>query len=358
MNYQRWAVLGVLLIGIASIGAPSPSAARSSVPVIRDLTLGLSVEERPIRAVQIGHGARALWLIGATHGAPEANTARLVQALADYFRAHPDDVPSDVRLYLVPTLNPDGLALGTRQNAHVVDLNRNMDTSYDDCPENDWSATVQGAYGIVSETGGTAPETEREAHILRETVLGASAIIFYHADGGTVFPASCEHGPSLRLGEAYAAASGYRYTRYWESYMITGGMHDWAASLGIAAITPELTNGDDADVEQNLAAVQAILAQSSDLLPRPQPVRHANGVMMPAVLWRYWRSHGADAVLGPPLAEPHNTAGAILQRFARRQLVLEAYEPGDIPQLFSSSPKKHLSTSFLLHDGGSAFLMR
>jgi murein peptide amidase A len=34
--------------------------------------------------------------------------------------------PAGVDLWIVPVLNPDGVALGTRGNAHSVDLNRNF----------------------------------------------------------------------------------------------------------------------------------------------------------------------------------------------------------------------------------------
>ena len=68
---------------------------------------------QPIAAVKIGDGPRKLVLVGDTHGGPEANTFQLASQLADHFRANPAEVPPTVRLYIVPTLNPDGLALGT-----------------------------------------------------------------------------------------------------------------------------------------------------------------------------------------------------------------------------------------------------
>lgn len=295
-----------LLVGVAPV--PTPPAV--------EVTIGRSSQGRPINALRVGDGPRKFVLVGNTHGGPEANTANLVAQLADYFRAHPDEVPTAVRLYVIPTINPDGLALGTRFNGRGVDLNRNMDTSADMCPENDWRVHVQGAYGVESDTGGAYPESEVESQVVRDFLLDAAGAIFYHSAGGDVFPAFCDHGASIRLAQRYAGATGYRYDRYWPNYLITGGMHDWAGGLGIAAITPELSTGIDPDYAQNLAGVQAILRDADVLLPLPEDHVEA-GVLVPALIWRFWRAHGGSERFGPPLMRAEADGGGVQQVFER-----------------------------------------
>jgi predicted deacylase len=314
----------------------NPHIRSYAAPSVTELTLGVSGEGRPITALKIGAGTRKFALVGDTHGGPEANTYQLVAQLADYFRAHPEEVPPTVRLYIIPTLNPDGLAGGTRFNAAGVDLNRNMNTNYDACPENDWSNHVEGARGIESDTGGPYPDSEPESRLIRDFLLDASAVIFYHSDGGDVFPAFCEHAPSIALAQAYAAGTGYRYDRYWQNYNITGGMHDWAGSLGIAAITPELFNGIDSDYEQNLAGVQAILRQPEDLMPLPAD-HQEQGIAVPALIWRYWQAHGGVGQFGPPLAPAEIANGITRQYFARTLLELHP-DQADTAYLVQPAP--------------------
>jgi hypothetical protein len=293
--------------------------------------------------VKIGDGPRKLVLVGDTHGGPEANTFQLASQLADYFRTHPEAVPPAVRLYVIPTLNPDGLAGGTRFNASGVDLNRNMNTDLDTCPENDWAAHVQGARGIESDTGGPYPESEVESRLIRNFLLDASGVIFYHSDGGDVFPAFCEHTPSIALAQAYAASTGYRYDRFWPNYNITGGMHDWAGSLGIAAITSELFNGIDLDYEQNLAGVQAILRQAEALLPPPED-HQEQGILVPALIWRYWQAHGGREQFGPPLA-PAEHAGPISRQFFERAVLEVHPDQADTPFLIQPAALGRLAAT-------------
>ena len=292
------------------------------LPQFTEILLGYSGQGRPIMALRIGNGSRKLALIGGTHGLPEYNTTVLVEQLSAYFRANPQQVPASVRLYLVPNINPDGVVLGTRFNASTVDLNRNMNTNLDSCPENDWNITVQGARGLVSDTGGPYPDSEPESRIVRDFLLDASAVIFYHSNGGDVFPAFCEHDPSIALAQAYAQVSGYRYDRYWPNYNITGGMNDWAGSLGIAAIVPELFTGTEPDYDENLRAVQAILAQP-EMLPMPETHTEA-GFPVDALIWRYWKSHGGEELFGSPLEAPQHIGATVRQSFQNGVLELRA----------------------------------
>lgn len=99
------------------LGGPAPPP-----PFIhRVLLLGHSVRGRPIRALVIGdRGAAAITLVfGCIHGNETAGMA-VTDRLS---RWRP---PVGVALWIVRDLNPDGVAAGTRQNAHLVDLNRNF----------------------------------------------------------------------------------------------------------------------------------------------------------------------------------------------------------------------------------------
>lgn len=331
---------------------PVAAAGEYAETPIRELTLGVSAQGRPITAVQIGVGSRKLVIVGDTHGGPEANTHELTVQLIEHFRANADQVPPPTRLYLIPTINPDGLALDTRFDAAGVDLNRNMNTNHDACPENDWSPTVFGAYGIVSDTGGPFPDSQHETRLIRDFLLDASGAIFLHSNAGLVFPAFCEHAPSIALAQAYAEASGYAYSRTWEAYKITGGMHDWAGSMGIAAITPELISGVDSEFPQNLAGVQAVLEQAAVLLPLPED-QIAADIRVPAVIWRYWKSHGGEDMFGLPLETARRTEHGLVQTFTRARLELDE-DRADTPFLVQPAPLGTQSAAARSYGGDDA----
>jgi hypothetical protein len=325
-------LLAVLLPGgLLAPAAAGPHLALPPGQVLAELQLGVSLQGRPINALRIGYGPRKLVLVGNTHGGPEANTFRLVGQLMEHYRARPELIPPTVRVYFIPTLNPDGLANATRFNANGVDLNRNMNTKLDACPENDWSPTVQGAYGLIADTGGPYADSEVESRLIRAFLIDAAGAIFFHSNAGLVFPALCEHPPSIAMAEVFASASGYSYSRFWPFYQISGGMHDWAASLGMAAIIPELTTGDLPEFEQNLAGVQAVIEQAEAILPLPEN-RAEGGVPVPALIWRYWRMHGGAERFGLPLA-PARVEGDVVQQYFERALI--EWRPGlaDTPQL-------------------------
>jgi murein peptide amidase A len=108
----------VLLI-VAGVATGLAYGRAPELPALREL-IGRSVRGRPIYAYVLGPpGARPVVVVGSTHGDEPAGMA-IVTALR---RLEP---PIGVDLWLIPTINPDGVAAGTTGNAHGVDLNRNF----------------------------------------------------------------------------------------------------------------------------------------------------------------------------------------------------------------------------------------
>ena len=105
--------------------APTPAVAAPGIEpaktVIGSRTLGRSVQGRPIRAYRLGEekaGTRAV-VLGSMHGNEKAGMA-VVDSLRKGNPVH------DIDLWVVPTINPDGVAADDRHNARGVDLNRNF----------------------------------------------------------------------------------------------------------------------------------------------------------------------------------------------------------------------------------------
>jgi len=113
----RAAALAALALTACWLGAGPSSAASASERV----TIGHSVRGRPILATVSGDPAAAdrFLVVGCVHG-DETAGIRVARRLLTSAWA------GDAALWIVPSLNPDGVAAGTRGNAHGVDLNRNF----------------------------------------------------------------------------------------------------------------------------------------------------------------------------------------------------------------------------------------
>jgi protein MpaA len=107
------AVVVTVWVSLAALVGGSAAAAS------RVVLLGRSLDGRPIRAVEVGDptGTRVL-VVGCIHGNECAGVAIATRLERTS--------PRGVDLWIVPVLNPDGRAAGTRGNAHGVDLNRNF----------------------------------------------------------------------------------------------------------------------------------------------------------------------------------------------------------------------------------------
>ncbi len=183
--------------------------------------LGRSQGGRPIMAVRAGdpHGARVL-VVGCIHGT-ECAGVPVANALA---RLHPR-----LDLWIVPNLNPDGYAHGSRQNGRGVDLNAN------------WSSEWRGggrAWDVYYP--GPRPFSERETRLGRNLILRIRprVTIWFHQHMNLVWA----WGPSSAAGRIYAREAGMRfYHHHW----LHGTATNWQNHQlpGSASFTVELPAG-------------------------------------------------------------------------------------------------------------------
>ena len=270
------AVLGGALAWYATRGADVVpiEPVEVAAPSPRHAVIGSSVEGRTIDAYTYGDGATHLVFVGGVHGGYEWNSILLAYTLMDYLDGHPGFIPENVSVSVIPNANPDGVyrVIGTegrfviadvptgvslepgRFNAHAVDLNRNFDCK--------WQAT--STWKGEPTSAGVTPFSEPEARALRNFVLNdtPAAVVFLHSKAGAVYASECEDGilPTTRdVMNTYARAAGYRAIDVFDAYVVTGDAEGWLASVGIPAVTVELTTHETVEWERNLAGVEALL---------------------------------------------------------------------------------------------------
>ena len=137
----------------------------------REVELGTTVLGRPIGAFHFtppdyASAKPAAILFGAIHG-DEPLGVRCLGQLALELVARPPGRDT----WLIPALNIDGLAAGSKNNANDVDLNRNFSAK-------NWVADHKAGYNP-----GSAPESEPESAVLAALIkrTGATRLIALHS---------------------------------------------------------------------------------------------------------------------------------------------------------------------------------
>ncbi len=224
------------------------------------VTIGHSVEDRPIQVYRFGDGQRERLIIAGIHGGYEWNTIALAEELITHVQEHPEMIPKDVSLYILPNLNPDGEArshgVDGRANERGVDLNRNFPALW----QEDWPRSGCWDYGPI--TAGSHPASEPETLAVMSFLQGHNidALINYHSAALGIFAGGQPPDPaSLDLADSIAAVSDYPYPPIDTGCQFSGQLIDWASQEGVAAVDIELTNHTDTDFEQNLTILSTFL---------------------------------------------------------------------------------------------------
>ena len=224
---------------------------------------GYSVQGIPISYYAYGQGERRFLVVAGIHGGYEGNTTDLANQLVVHFADNPEAVPGDASLFIITSMNPDGVARGRnadgRANANGVDLNRNFPSlnwvaNWD--RDNCWNQrpTTGGPFG------GSEPETRAIMNLISAQHI--DALISYHSAALGVFPGGEPWEPaSERLAGALSDATGYPYPPIDIGCHYTGTLADWAVENGVmAAVDMELSNHRDAEFKRNLKAVQELMS--------------------------------------------------------------------------------------------------
>jgi len=285
-------VIGALIIGVGVyyyFNAPAVTAPVTEAPITATTTekvvqkpvdttktvLGTSVQKRDITAYHFGTGAKEVLFVGGIHGGYEWNTALVAYELMDYLTANPKTIPANVKVTVIPVLNPDGLkkvtgkegrftkadvstsdnvVISGRFNANNVDLNRNFDC--------DWQS--KGVWMTETVSGGSKVFSEPESLAFKNYIetKNPSAVITWYSSAGGVFSSSCHNGvlPETKaLTSAFATASKYPAYESYDFYKLTGYMPNWLAKKNIPAISVLLTTHQDTEWTKNLAGIKSVL---------------------------------------------------------------------------------------------------
>ena len=227
------------------------------------LTIGHSVQNRPIQAIRFSSGAAKFIFIGGLHAGFAPSSVALAEQAINYYTDHLTAVPDTVTLYIIPNANPDALyapgELAGRLNHNGVDINRNWGCN--------WTQNALFHNQVVRGSGGPNPFSEPETRALRDFILAVepAGVVFWEARArdGLSSPGRCSVQPkvSVPLATTYAIAAGYPMQEFENltDQVLNGDGTNWLDSQNIPAIAVLLPDYSSFNWEDDLAGLQAIL---------------------------------------------------------------------------------------------------
>jgi len=224
----------------------------------RELELGRSVVGRPITALHFlppayAKARPAAVLFGAIHGDEPLGVHCLLKLAEDLI-----SMPPGRDTWIIPALNVDGLAGGSKNNANDVDLNRNFAAA-------NWTAKHKPGYNP-----GAGPESEPESELLSALIerVGATRLIALHSPYRTVN----WDGDGEQLANEMAELNGYGASAD-IGYPTPGSFGSkYGVDQHLEVITLEIPFLSEAEAwEQNRAALRHCLDLPTTVHPSGKP---------------------------------------------------------------------------------------
>jgi murein peptide amidase A len=196
----------------------------------RTVTVGQSVDGKPIRMHIFGDSGPTTFIFGGIHG-DESISEFVALSMIEHLLSDGSSYES-ATVAVLPSANPDGLLAGTRVNANAVDCNRNF-------PAVNWKPQAKGARYSPGKSPGSEPETR--ALIKAIEMLKPDAIVSIHSTD-TFKPCNNYDGPAEGLAKIMAPLNGYP-AKGSVGYPTPGSFGTWAGvERKIPTITLELPN--------------------------------------------------------------------------------------------------------------------
>ncbi len=221
-------------------------------------TIGYSRQGRAINAYYFGNGGTTILYVGAIHG-NEPSSKYILQDWITELDANPGRIPAGRQVVVVPSLNPDGIAVGSRNNSKGVNLDRNF-------PTDDWKSDIDSADGFRKGGGGSKPLSEPESRAIADLVqrLRPRLMLSYHSQGSLVMgdPGAYSETYATR----YAAMVGFQDATRANTESIFGydgasGLFEgWAyLKVGIPNIVIELSGHHTREFSRHREAMWAMM---------------------------------------------------------------------------------------------------
>lgn len=369
----------------AAEGQPPASAPDTVSGQPLPFVLGPTARGTPIEGLRFGNGPQKLLFVGGLTGGYATSTEGVARAAMDHFAAHPEAIPENVSVFIIPLASPDTITahgdFAGRLNGNGVDINRNWDC--------EWAADTVWEGRLQPGSGGATPFSEVETRALRDFVLSESpaVVVVWHAraNNGLVSPGGC--GPAVLVSgepaDIFSRAAGYRLAVLGEvETTIPGDATNWLDSIGIPAVSVLLPSFNTVDWQSNLdgmlALINAYAARppatplppetvlalmqpdpvSPDTLLPPLPAPPATCDLEPDARWRnVWESQRDR--LGCATNQAHSSDGAF-QYFAGgktiwrqdRELIYVLYNDGSFASYPDNSPQGWEESNVIKHGFG------